>query len=157
MSSTFPSTLPRVDEDPPAPPALEWRSWPLVDHPRWSWLVVVGILAAGGIVANLGDSWLLGAATVVGLAATLRQFFLPINYEVDSLGVRRHALGRRRLVPWHAVRAYQPRPTGVVLYQRPDPTTVDLLRSLFVPYPDEEDEALIALRHYLSHAVELPE
>jgi len=55
------------------------------------------------------------------------------------------------------VRAYQLRPTGVVLYQRGDPSTFDLLRSLFVPYPADEDEMLCAMREHLTHAVELPQ
>jgi hypothetical protein len=55
------------------------------------------------------------------------------------------------------VRAYQLRPTGVVLYRRDDPTTVDLLRSLFVPFPADEDSMLCALREHLPHAVELPQ
>ena len=57
---------------------------------------------------------------------------------------------------WQAVRAYQLRSTGVVLFQQPDPSAIDLLRSIFIPYPADEDELLCALRDYLSHAVELP-
>ena len=52
-------------------------------------------------------------------------------------------LGRTRLVPWHAIRAYQLRPTGIVLYQRSDPGNFDLLRSMFVPYPPDADELLV--------------
>jgi hypothetical protein len=59
-------------------------------------------------------------------------------------------------VPWQAIRAYQLRPTGILLYQTPDPSTLDLLRSLFVPYPADEDEMLVAVRSYLPHATELP-
>jgi hypothetical protein len=113
-------------------------------------------LGVGGIAAYLSSSWLMGLAAAAGLSATLWQFLLPVAYEIHSLGVRRQALGRTRLVPWHAIRSYQPRTTGVVLYQRPDPTKVDLLRSMFVPYPADEDEMLCALRQHLQHAVELP-
>ena len=35
-----------------------------------------------------------------------------------------------RLVPWHAIRAYQLRSTGVVFFQRADPTPIDLLQQL---------------------------
>jgi hypothetical protein len=136
---------------------LTWQSWPLAEHLRWSWLVVVGILAISGIVLYLGGSWLLAAAVVAGAIATLWQFFLPVKYEIASLGLRRNALGRTRLVPWHAIRAYQLRPTGVVFYQRSDPTKVDLLRSLFVPYASDADEMLCAIRDHLPHAVEVPQ
>jgi hypothetical protein len=137
-------------------PPLKWRSWPLVDQRRWSWLLPTGLLGLGGIVWYLGGGWLLTLATIGGLAGTLWQFLLPVEYEIASMGLRRHALRRTRLVPWHAVRAYQLRPTGIVLYQRGNPTKTDLLRSLFVPYPTDEDEMLCAIREHLSHAVELP-
>jgi hypothetical protein len=105
----------------------------------------------------MGGGWLLAAAAVGGLAGTLWQFLLPVSYEIDSLGLRRRAMGRSRLIPWHAVRAYRLRPTGVVLYRRGDPATVDLRGSLFVPFPADEDSMLCALREHLPHAVELPQ
>lgn len=137
-------------------PLLRWRCWPLVDRARWSWLAPVGVVVVGGIVVYMSGSWLLGPLVAAGLAATLWQCFVPVHYEIAALGLRRSALGRSRLVPWQAVRAYQLRSTGIVLYQRPDPTKVDLLRSIFVPYPADEDELLCAVRENLAHAVELP-
>jgi hypothetical protein len=154
--STFSSTLRSAGHGASSPAVLEWRIWPLVEHIRWSWLVVVSILATGAVCAYLGQSWLAGLLAVGGLAVTLWQFFVPVSYKIDSLGLRRSALRRTRHVPWQAVRAYQLRPTGIVLFQRPDPTAVDLLRSIFIPYPGDEDEVLCALREHLSHAVELP-
>jgi hypothetical protein len=136
--------------------SLTWRAWPLVEQLRWAWIVPVGMIAIGVAIWYLDGGRLLAVAAIVGLAITLRQFLLPINYEVASLGIRRHVWRHSRLVPWHAVRAYQLRPTGVVFYQRNDPTKFDLLRSLFVPYPAEPDELIGAIRPHLLHAVELP-
>ena len=156
MGSTFPSTVQSAKPDEIAPVAIRWRSWPLVDYRRWSWLVMIAILAVGGLVAYLGASWFMATAAGAGLTVTLWQFFVPVRYELGALGVRRTALGRTRLVPWHAVRAYQLRMTGVVLCQHAEPIKIDLLRSLFLPYPTDEDELICALRQHLSHAVELP-
>jgi hypothetical protein len=103
----------------------------------------------------MGGGWLLALAAVVGLAITLRQFLLPVGYEIASIGIRRQSMRRSRLIPWHAVHAYQLRATGVVLYQRSDPSKLDLLRSSFVPYPSDPDELLVAIRPHLSHAVEI--
>lgn len=103
----------------------------------------------------LGGGWLLAAAVAVGLAVTLWPFLAPVEYEVTALGLRRRVLNRTRLVPWHAIRAYQLGASGIVLYQRSDPATVDLLRSMFVPYPAEADELIVAMRQYASHATEL--
>jgi hypothetical protein len=156
MGSTFPSTLRPLPQE-PAAVLLRWRSWPAADHKRWSWLVGVGVLTTGGFAAYLSESWPLGIFAMAGLATTLWQFFVPTDYEIGSIGLRRRALGRVRLVPWQAVRAYQLRPTGVALFQRADPAAIDLLRSVFMPYPANQDEALCAIRGHLSHALELPE
>jgi hypothetical protein len=145
----------RVDEE-AAVDQLRWRRWPLVDNRQWSWLTIVGILAVGGIVSYFSSSWLAALLAMAGLTTTLWQFFVPVRYDLGPLGLRRSALGRTTFLGWQAVRAYQLRPTGAVLFTRPDPTAIDLLRSVFVPYPAEEDEALLALRNYLPHAVELP-
>jgi hypothetical protein len=136
---------------------IRWRNWPLVEQRRWSWLAVCGILGTGGFVWYAGGGWLLALAAAVGLAGTIWPFLLPVQYEIDSLGLRRSALGRSRLVAWHAVRAYQLRPTGVILYRRADPTPADVLRSFFVPFPEDEDAMLCALREHLPHAIELPQ
>jgi hypothetical protein len=128
-----------------------------VDHPRWSWLVPAGVAAIGGGVWSLSGNWLLALAAMAALAATLWQFLVPVTFEISSLGIRRVALRRTRLIPWHAVRAYQLRRSGVVLFQRQDPIAIDYLRSMFIPNPPDEDELLCFVRLYLSHAVELPE
>jgi hypothetical protein len=135
---------------------VRWRSWPLVDDWPWSWLLPFGILSAGAVVWWLGGSWLLGLMAITSLALAAWQYLLPVTFEFYSLGVRRFALGRMRLVPWSAIRAYRLRPTGIVFFQRSDPTAVDFLSSLFVPYSTDEDEIVVAVRLYLPHAVELP-
>jgi hypothetical protein len=134
---------------------LAWRSWPLVDARRWSWLVLVVLASVVGGVWYLGGGWMLAGVAAAALGVTLWAFWLPVDYEVASLGLRRRVLNRTRLVPWHAIRAYQLRSTGIVIYQRSDPGIVDMLRSMFIPFPPEADELLVAMRQYASHAVEL--
>jgi hypothetical protein len=155
MPSTFPSTIKPPNEDDRKATTLRWRTWPLVDHARWSWLPLAGCAAVGGTVAYLSESWLLGFAGAAGLAATLWQYFVPTHYEIGSQGLRRTALGRSRLVPWHAIRAHQLRTNGVIFYQRPNPTTLDLIRGVFLPFPANEDDVICSLRQNLSHTVEL--
>jgi hypothetical protein len=113
-------------------------------------------LVVTGFVAYVGASWFVATAAGAGLSAALWQFFVPVDYELGALGVRRTVLGRARLLSWHVVRAYQLRSTGVVLYQHMEPLKIDLLRSVFVPYPAEEEELICTLRQHLSHAAELP-
>jgi len=156
MGSTVRSLTKQTEAEPTSSATIRWRSWPLVDVWRWSWLVPVGILSAGALVWWYGGGWLLGLVAVAALALAVWQFLLPVTYEISSLGIRRYAIGRMRLVPWTAIRTYQLRTTGIVFFQRNDPTTIDLLNSLFVPYPSDEDEVIVATRLYLQHAVELP-
>jgi hypothetical protein len=156
MGSTVRSISRTVGAETPTPAPIRWRSWPLVDNPRSSWMVPLGILLTGAFVWWLGGGPLIGLVAVAALAVAFWQFLLPVSFEITPMGVRRIALGRMRLVPWQAVRAYQLRSSGVFFFQRPDPTTIDLLSSLFVPYPSDEDEVVVAVRLYLGHAVEVP-
>ena len=43
---------------------------PLADHPRWSWLVIAGILAVTGMVAYVGESWLFALVVAAGAEKT---------------------------------------------------------------------------------------
>lgn len=146
----------QAEAEPSAAPTIRWRSWPLVDNSRWSWLLPAGILSTGIAVWWLGGGTLLSLTAILALSVAMWQFLVPVTFEICSFGVRRYALGRMRLVPWSAIRAYQLRSTGIVFFQRPDPTIIDRLSSWFVPYPSDEDEVVVAVRLYLSYAVELP-
>jgi len=155
MGSTVRSVTQQAEAESPSA-TIRWRNWPLADNWRWSWLLPTGVLCVGAVVAIVGDGWLVGLVAVGALAVALWQFFIPVEYEICTLGIRRQAFGRSRLVPWHAIGAYQFRTNGVVLFQRPDPVALDTLGSLFVPNPPDEDELLVAVRLYLPHATELP-
>jgi hypothetical protein len=116
---------------------------------------MIGLLLVSCSAALFSGNWLAGLLAGTAVSLALWQFLLPVTYEIYGLGIRRHVLGRTRTVPWHAVRAFRRLAEGVVLYQRPDPTAIDSLRSLFLPYPPDEDEMRCALREHLGHAVEL--
>src|SRR5262245_42327264 len=106
MGSTVRSLTKQVEAESPSA-TIRWRSWPLADCRRWSWLLPAGVLCVGVMVAWLADSWLAGLLAVAALALAMWQFLLPVTYEICSLGVRQYALGRMRLVPWSAIRAYR--------------------------------------------------
>lgn len=156
MGSTARSIANQAEVEPANPATIRWRSWPIADSPRWSWLLPLALLGVGAAVLFIGGGWLLAILMVASLAIVMWQFLAPVTFEVCSLGIRRYAFGRVRLVPWSAIRAYQLRSTGVVFFQRADPTSGDVLSSLFVPYPSDEDEMVVSVRLYLPHAVELP-
>lgn len=156
MLSSVTSSVSTIAGESAAGDVLRWRTWPVVDQKRWSWVAVLGVLVVGTAVGFLAGRWTAGLAAAAAVAVAGWQFFVPVTYEIYPLGLRRRFLGRAQLVPWHAVRAYRVRATGMVLYRCTDPTAVDVLRSLFLPYPDDADEMLSAAREFLAHAVELP-
>jgi hypothetical protein len=157
MGSTIRSTGPPILLHTTTTESIRWRSWPLVDHASWSWTVIAGIALIGGFVVWMGGSWILATLVIAALAVIFWQYLVPVSFELTPLGLRRYALRRVRLVPWQAIRAYQLRTTGVIFFQRPTPTKIDVLSGLFVPYPADEDEMVVAVRMYLPHATELTE
>lgn len=154
MDSTSRTRVPISPQEPAT--TLAWRTWPLVDGRRWSWLAIVAIATVGTGVWRLGGGLALSIVATAGLGVTMWQFFLPIEYEVAPHGLRRRVLQRTRLVPWHAIRSFRLRRAGIVFYQRSDPSSFDLLRSIFIPYPPDADELLCAVRQHAAHALELP-
>lgn len=156
MSSTQASRVKTVAAEQELQPVVRWRNWPLTEARRSSWWIVVAIVAIVAVAANTNGSSPTALIGAIGLFVTLWQFFVPVEYEVATSGLRRTALGRTRLVPWPAIRAYQFRETGAVLFQRHDPARIDVLRSLFVPFPSDAEEAREALRRAMFNAIELP-
>jgi hypothetical protein len=135
--------------------SLRWRSWPLVDRIAWSWLIPLGIAIVGLFVFWKDDNLFVSIAAMAAVAISMWPLWLPTTFEVTSLGLRRKTPRRIRLIPWTAIRSYQLRATGAMLFQQPEPSTFDVMRGLFVPYPEEPDELVVALRLYLPHATEL--
>lgn len=136
--------------------SLRWRTWPLIDRIAWSWLLPVGIILLGLFVYWEGGGLPLAIAAMIVAAISVWPMWLPTTFEVTSLGLRRKTPQRIRLIPWTAIRAYQLRATGVMLFQQPNPSGLEMLGGLFVPYPNDADELVVALRLYVSHATELP-
>jgi hypothetical protein len=156
MGSTVPTKSELGGRQAAGPQVLRWRNWPLAQGSWGAWAIVLGIAAAGiGVGLASASAWL-GVAAGGALAVTLWQFLLPADYEVNPVGFSRQVVGFRRLVPWQAVRSFQPRAAGIVLFQCDDPAPIDALRSEFLPYSSDEDETLCAVRQYLRHASELP-
>jgi hypothetical protein len=138
-----------------AAPTLRWRRWPLADHLPRSLLVplaVVGIAVAISYVA--GSGWM-GLFAAAAMFAALASFFLPVRYEIHAGGFHCSMLGRSQFVPWHANGSYEPRTTGILLFDRTESIPLDVVKAQFLPYGDDPDELLCVVRQYAPHAEEV--
>ena len=142
MGSTFPSTVQPAQSE---QTAIRWRSWPLGDQSRWSWLVIVGILlvsawsyfwrklaVGGGSRGGTGDG-----AVAVFRAGSLR-----------SVGAGNPANGSRPNPVSAVARGVAPINCGRAAWCFI--SSLSRSRSIcceacFLPYPADEDELICAL------------
>jgi hypothetical protein len=100
----------------------------------------------------------LGLAAVLTILASMPTFFLPVWYEVHAGGFRRRVhgqFGTPQTIPWWQVYCFQPRTTGILLFNQVDPTFLNAGGTFFLPYDEDPDELLCAVRQFAPHAEEL--
>ena len=132
-----------------APPAVRWRSWPLRDRPLRGALVLLGLIAVGLLVHGLTGRPHLAFLAVGALVVALWRLFVPMTIEMNDQGVDRWILGRKRHIPWQAIRRHRVGPDGVLLLPDDDPSPLAALRGLYLPWGRHREEVLAHLRHYL--------
>ena len=133
-----------------APEDLVWQIWGLRDLGWFGWLNL--LLAA---VVGYGVGWLTGwpaagAGVFVVLLLTLWRFWLPMRVELTSQGISQTVLGRTRRIPWTAVRNYQVRTRGVLLFPDLVLTPLSPLRGLYLPWGLHKEQVLSHVEYYLN-------
>jgi len=132
-----------------APEDVTIDDWPLRDRP---------LGASLGLTLAAGLTWLavwatgnvpVGAAIGVLLLLPLWRTWLPVHYQVGSGGIVQSVAGWRRRIPWTAIRRYEPRDEGVLLFA--DATAVGLssLRGLFLHCGAKREAVIAQLEHHL--------
>jgi hypothetical protein len=102
-------------------PEFDIWNWPLVDGGWRAAPVVVGTAALATYAGRVADSLAMGLITAGVLVLSTWRFWLPVRYHVRSRGIVENCLGRRRLIPWQAIRHCHLRKRGVVLrFRKPD-------------------------------------
>jgi hypothetical protein len=137
---------------PPQPAQLRWQSWPIRDDALRAALVAAGLLALGVAVRWLTGHTHLAVLAALAVAAAAWRFFVPMTFELGETGINRWIFGRRRHIPWEAIRRHEIGPDGVLLF--PDNTCSPLapLRGLFIPWCTHREEVLAAFRRHLPDA-----
>ena len=128
---------------------LRWQSWPLRDDPIRALLVTAGLGAVGLLVRWITGEWHLAALAAAAMAAGGWRFFVPVVFELSGEGVDQWVFGRRRHIPWTAVRCHEAGPDGVLLLPTRERSPLAFLRGLHVPFGAHRDEVLAIVRHYL--------
>jgi hypothetical protein len=138
--------------DDPTSPALTIESWPLRDEPIASTLLLGTSLVVGLAVGLVGQNWLIGLASALALVLALRGLWLPAEYQLNELGVRRTVLGRSRRTPWREIGGYQIGSTALALWPDRQFTLRSMLRGMTIPYGDRRDQLVAIVEHYMTHA-----
>jgi hypothetical protein len=135
--------------EPPEPPPVQWRSWPLCEHIPASVAVVGGLIAAGVGVRWITGETHLALLAVVVLVLAMWRFFLPKLFELNAEGVNQWLLGRYRRILWSEIRCYRVCSSGVLLLSRAEARPIDVFGGLYVPWGKRRDEVLAQVRYHL--------
>ena len=153
-----PATLPSrvVVVDGVALPELTICSWPLRDEPVAA--AVVLLMAAGVSItaAVVARSYLVGVASALALLLALRSWWLPAEFHVNELGVKRTTWGRSQRTPWREIAAYELCASGVLLLADSEASPLGLLRGIYVPYQTQRTALMAMVEQHLPGVVREP-
>jgi hypothetical protein len=135
-----------------APPPCAWRSWPLAER-GWRRCLLPALLAAVALLVGLATGrpgWALAAAFMLAIAAW--RYFVPVLYELGTLGVTQQVFSRQRRVPWRSLGRYEIRSAGVFLSPHSEPGPLDAFVGFYLPWCDHKDEVMANIEFYLAGA-----
>lgn len=130
---------------------LKWRSWPAVERPWTTVILVIFLLFVAFLVWNITVNiwqtpfyYILGMLLVLG---NLLPWFIPTDYELDHQGVRVRYLFIKVERKWEDFGCFYQDKRGVMLSTFKMPRRLDPFRgqSLRFSANKEEEEALIKI------------
>lgn len=132
-----------------APEEVQFWHFPLRDRGLGAWLAMLVPLAAGLLIHWRFEQWWFGVlVALVGYAALWRNW-LPIHVSLSAAGIRERCLGIERRIGWTAIRAYEIRPYGLLLFPDDRLTRVAPLRGLYLHWGNRKAEVLAVVDYYL--------
>jgi hypothetical protein len=133
-----------------APRDVTLASWPLVegDNLAWAGMTASGLLfvIAGAVSNSLPTGGLLAALLLVAQW----RLWLPARYDVNAGGVTRTVLGRSRRVAWSMIGTVERCPQGVLALRDVEPSTLERMRALYIPYGAHKTDLLASFDYYLA-------
>lgn len=132
-----------------APEELTFRHWPLRDRGLGAWLALIVPLAAGLVIAWRFEQWWAGVLVgLVGYAVSWRTW-LPSQITFGSTGITERCLGLERRIGWTAIRSFEIRRHGILLYPDERLTRAAPLRGLYLHWGPHKEEVLDVVEYYL--------
>jgi hypothetical protein len=132
-----------------APEEVNLWHWPLRDRRLGAWVAMGVPLIAGLLIAWRFEQWWSGV--IVGLIgyAVIWRNWLPVQVTLSATGIKERCLGFERRINWTAIRSYEIRRHGVLLFPDDKLTRVAPLRGLYLHWGTQKDEVLEVVEYYL--------
>jgi hypothetical protein len=106
----------------------------LIDQ-KWNALVLGLVTTCVCLATWQYSSGLTMLASLLLILLTVWYIFLPVRLEINNSGILRTALGRKWLIRWSDIRAYQIRYNGLLLLTQQERYTLDPFCAFFLPVP----------------------
>jgi hypothetical protein len=132
-----------------APEEVTIAHWPLVQQPIASLLALVLAGAASWVAGRAAGQWGVGLLVAGALAAATWQTWLPAHYHFSGNGVTRIVLGRRKVIPWSAIRHYTGRADRILLLPDAAVTPLSPLRGLSLRTGHQHEQVLANIEYFL--------
>ncbi len=125
---------------------LEWVSFPMKERPGATVaLIAIMLVSAFAASVMMGNIWW----GVVGLALlflSMWSYFLPVEFIMDSTGVRKKSPFGTEIRKWGEVRSIIPDANGVLLSPFKEPTRLAKFRGLGLQFSGNREEVLEFIR-----------
>ena len=125
---------------------LEWVSFPMKERPGATVaLIAIMLVSAFAASVMMGNIWW----GIIGLALlflSMWSYFLPVEFVMDSTGVRKKSPFGTEIRKWGEVRSIIPDANGVLLSPFKEPTRLAKFRGLGIQFSGNREEVLEFIR-----------
>ncbi len=125
---------------------LEWVSFPMKERPKAAVALVAIILVSAFAASTMMGNFWWGIIGIALLFLSMWSFFLPVEFRMDSVGVRKKSPFGTEVRKWREVRSIVADPNGVLLSPFKEPTRLAKFRGLGVQFSSNREEVLEFIR-----------
>ena len=150
MSTAPPSVAGAAAPARSAPPPCTWRCWPLAEPGGRRWSLPAVLVAVATLVGLSTGSLGWAVAAALALIVGSWRYFVPVVYELGTLGVTQQVLSSQRRISWRSIGRYEVRSAGVFLSPYAEAGPLDAFSGLYLPWCDHKNDVLASVEFYLA-------